>query len=80
MLLGGVILLLGAFLVINTISALVVQQARQIAVIKAVGGRTRQVLGIYLVMVFILGVLSALIAIPFSVLAARALEGGAGQW
>lgn len=72
-LLGGVILLLGAFLVINTISALVVQQARQIAVIKAVGGRTRQVLGIYLVMVFILGVLSALIAIPFSVLAARAL-------
>lgn len=72
-LLGGLILLLGAFLVINTISALVAQQARQIAVIKAIGGRTRQVLGIYLVMVLVLGVVSALIAVPLSALAARAL-------
>ncbi len=71
--LGGLILLLGAFLVINTMSALVAQQARQIAVIKAVGGRTRQVLGIYLVMVLILGGLSVLIAIPLSSFGARAL-------
>lgn len=72
-LLGALILLLGVLLVINTISALVAQQARQIAVIKAVGGSTRQVLGIYLGMVVILGLLSTLVAIPFSRLAAREL-------
>lgn len=71
--LGMLILMLGAFLVISTISALVTQQARQIAVIKAVGGRTSQVTGIYLGMVFILGLLSALIAIPPSFFGARAL-------
>lgn len=72
-LLGVLVLLLGVLLVISTMSALVAQQARQIAVIKAVGGSTRQVLGIYLRMVVILGVLSTLVAIPFSRLAAREL-------
>lgn len=72
-LLGVLILLLGAFLVISTISALVAQQARQIAVIKAVGGRTDQVVGIYLGMVLILGLFSALIAIPPSYFGASAL-------
>ena len=72
-LLGGLIMLLGMLLVINTMSALVAQQARQIAVIKAVGGSARQVLGIYLGMVVILGLLSTLVAIPFSRLAAREL-------
>jgi len=71
--LGVLILLLGVCLVIGTMSGLVAQQARQIAVIKAVGGRTRQVLGIYLGMVLILGVMSALLAIPFSAIGARAL-------
>jgi putative ABC transport system permease protein len=72
-LLGTLILLLGAFLVISTMSALVAQQARQIAVIKAIGGRTRQVTGIYLSLVLILGILSALLAIPPSFIGARAL-------
>ncbi len=72
-LLGALILLLGVCLVLSIMSALVTQQARQIAVIKAIGGRTRQVLGIYLGMVLILGVLSALVAIPFSVVGARVL-------
>lgn len=71
--LGVLILLLGVCLVISLMSGLVAQQARQIAVIKAIGGRTRQVLGIYLGMVLILGVLSALVAIPFSAVAARGL-------
>lgn len=71
--LGVLVLMLGVCLVIGTMSALVAQQARQIAVMKAVGGRTRQVLGIYLGMVLILGILSAALAIPFSVVGARAL-------
>ncbi len=69
--LGALVLLLGICLVIGTMSGLVAQQARQIAVIKAVGGRTRQVLGIYLGMVLILGLLSALIAIPASAVGAK---------
>lgn len=71
--LGALILILGVCLVISMMSALVAQQARQIAVIKAIGGRVRQVLGIYLGMVLILGALSALIAIPLSVVGARAM-------
>ncbi len=73
--LGVLILMLGVILVVGTMSGLVAQQARQIAVIKAVGGRTRQVLGIYLGMVLILGLLSLLLAIPFSVMGARWLVG-----
>jgi len=72
-LLGGLTLLLGVCLVIITMSGLVAQQARQIAVIKAVGGRTWQVMEIYLGMVLFLGVLSALIAIPLSTISARYL-------
>ncbi len=72
-LLGALILMLGVLLVISTMSALVAQQARQIAVIKAVGGSIRQVIGIYLGMVVILGLLSTLAAIPLSRLAAREL-------
>ncbi len=69
--LGALVLLLGVCLVIGTMSGLVAQQARQIAVMKAVGGRTRQVLGIYLGMVVILGVLSGLVAIPLSEVGAK---------
>ncbi len=71
--LGVLTLLLGAFLVINTISALLAQQVRQIGVIKAVGGRRGQVVGIYLGMVFLLGLLGSLLAIPPSVVGARGL-------
>jgi putative ABC transport system permease protein len=74
-LLGSLILLLGGFLVINTISALIAQQARQIGVLKAIGGRSRQVLAIYLGMVLILGLLGSLLAIPLGMLGAQALTG-----
>lgn len=71
--LGALVLMLGMALVVGTMSGLVAQQARQIALIKAVGGRTDQVIGIYLGMVLILGILSALLALPFSALGARLL-------
>ncbi len=71
--LGALILLLGAFLVINTITALITQQTRQIGVIKAVGGRTSQVAGMYLGMVALLGITASLLALPFSMIGADAL-------
>lgn len=72
-LLGVLILLLGVFLIINSISALMTQQVRQIGVIKAVGGKTSQVAGIYLGLVGILGLIGSLLAIPFSIMGTRAL-------
>lgn len=60
-------LLLGIFLVINTISAILVQQTRQIGMMKAVGARGRDVVGIYLAIVGIFGGLGLLVAVPLGI-------------
>ncbi len=73
-LLGVLSLFLSIFLVINTVSALLTQQKRQIGVMKAVGGSTLQILGMYLVMVLAYGALALLIAIPLGVVGARELS------
>ncbi len=77
--LGGLIVLIGGFLIVNSISALIAQQVRQIGVIKAVGGRAGQITGIYLGMVLTLGLLGSLLAIPFSILGARYLVQFVGE-
>jgi putative ABC transport system permease protein len=64
---------LSALLVINVISALIVQQERQIGIMKAIGARSWQILGLYFGMVIILGLLACLIAIPLSIFSADAL-------
>jgi len=63
-------LLLSGFLVINTISALITQQTRQIGMMKSVGATTRQVLSLYLVTVTIFGLLALFIAVPLGVVGA----------
>jgi putative ABC transport system permease protein len=73
-LLGVLSLFLSIFLVVNTVSALLVQQKRQIAVMKAVGGSALQILGMYLVMVLAYGVMALLIAIPLGIYGARQLS------
>jgi len=60
-------------LVINVISALIAQQEKQIGIMKAIGARSRQVIGLYFGMVLILGLLACLPAIPLSLVGARAL-------
>jgi putative ABC transport system permease protein len=60
-------LLLSGFLVINTVSALLTQQTRQIGIMKAVGARTRQILSMYLLTVAIFGILALFISIPLGV-------------
>jgi putative ABC transport system permease protein len=72
--LGVLSLFLSVFLVINTVSALLAQQKRQIAVMKAIGGGSPQILGMYLVMVISYGILALLVAIPLGTLGARALS------
>ncbi len=77
---GAMTLLLSAFLVVNTISALVTQQTRQIGVMKAVGARTGQLVGMFLVMVLAYGVLGLLVALPLGQLATnRFVDFGSSQ-
>jgi putative ABC transport system permease protein len=70
--LGVFSLLLSAFLVINTITAILKQQVRQVGMMKAVGARRGQVAAIYLVSTLAYGLLSLVLAIPGSVIVARA--------
>ncbi len=63
-LIGIFSLILSAFLVVNTMSALLTEQRRQIGVMKAVGGTGWQITGIYLVMVAVYGLLALVVALP----------------
>ena len=74
--LGFAIVFLSGFLVINTINVLVSQQVRQIAIMKAVGGQSYQILVMYLVLILSFGVLALLVAVPLGALAAYATSLG----
>lgn len=65
-------LVLAAILVATVIGGLLVQQVRQIGVMKAVGARTGQIAGLYAVQVLLLGLAAAAIGIPVGTLAGRA--------
>ncbi len=71
---GLMSLFLSVFLIVNTISALLTQQKRQIGVMKAVGATTGQIMGMYLAMVLIYGLLALAIALPASIAGAQALS------
>jgi putative ABC transport system permease protein len=70
--LGFFTLLLSGFLVVNTIGALLMQQTRQIGVMKTVGASTPQIVGLYLTLVLIYGLLALLVAVPLGGLGAYA--------
>ena len=60
-------LILGLFLVYNTINAIITQQVEQIGIMKAIGARTGHILLIYLTTVFAYGFLALLIAVPLGI-------------
>lgn len=62
--LGVLIVFLSSSLIANTLNALLNQHKRHIGVIKLVGGRNRQVLGMYLVLILAFGLFALLIAVP----------------
>lgn len=72
--LGLLSLFLSVFLIVNTVSALLAQQKRQIGIMKAVGAQTMQILSMYLALVIAYGVLALALAAPLSVVGARALS------
>lgn len=68
-------LILGLFLVYNTINAVIVQQVNQIGIMKAIGARFGRILFIYLSLVLVYAVLALLVAIPLGALGANGLRG-----
>jgi putative ABC transport system permease protein len=81
--LGSMMMFLGllsvgvsAFLVINTMNALINQQVRQIGVMKAVGARTWQLVGMYLFLTLFFGLLALAIAIPLGIVLGSVSNGG----
>jgi putative ABC transport system permease protein len=67
-------LILGLFLVYNIITAIISRQINQIGILKAIGAGTGQVLALYLINVFIYGLLALVIAVPLGAIGARALS------
>ena len=66
-------LILGLFLVYNTITALINRQINQIGILKAIGARTRTIFLVYLTIVFAYGAMALALSMPLSALAARTL-------
>jgi len=70
--LGGLITFLSGSLIINTLNALLNQHMRQIGVMKLVGGRSTQILAMYLTLIFIYGLIALVIAVPAGAIAGYA--------
>jgi putative ABC transport system permease protein len=70
---GVLALALSMFLIVNTLTAIMAQQVRQIGIMKAIGARVTQIVQMYFVMVLIFGALASLIAIPLAALGALGL-------
>ena len=67
-------LILGLFLVYNTINAVITQQVNQIGMMKAIGARFGQILLIYMSLVWVYAVLALLLAVPLGALGAHGLR------
>ncbi len=70
---GGMCILLTVSLIINTISAILKQQIKQIGMIRLVGGLRHQVFMMYIVKIIILSLGALMIAVPTGVVGAGAL-------
>lgn len=64
--LGVLMVLLSSSLIANTLSALLNQHLRQIGVMKLIGARSFQVMGMYIVLILIFGAIALLISIPLA--------------
>ena len=73
--LGGVSLLVGSFLIFNTFSITVAQRIRELGMLRTLGASRRQLLGSMIVEATILGGVGSLLGIPGGIGAAVALNG-----
>ncbi len=63
-LLGVLVVFLSSSLIANTLNSLLSQQLRQIGVMKLIGGRSLQIIGMYLTFILLLSLVALAIAIP----------------
>ncbi len=63
-------LFLSGFLVVNTISAMLNQQRRQVGMMKAVGGTGKQIISLYFTLVIVYGLLALILALPIGLILA----------
>jgi putative ABC transport system permease protein len=67
--LGVLALLISTFLIVNTISAILTQQTRQIGIMKAIGASAGQIAGLYFTMAGSFGLLALALAVPLAAVA-----------
>jgi putative ABC transport system permease protein len=70
---GVLIMLLSSSLIVNTLNALLSQHLRQIGVMKLVGARSVQILGMYLILILAFGLIALVIAVPLGGIAGYGL-------
>jgi len=78
--LGWLTVLLSGILIVNTITALMSQQTRQIGIMKAIGARTHQVFGMDVVLILGFGLCSLAISVPLANKAAQAVSNIMAGW
>jgi putative ABC transport system permease protein len=71
--LGILITILSVSLIINTLNALMTQQLRQIGVMKLIGARSFQILGMYLALIGVYGLIALVLAVPLGIIAGNTL-------
>ena len=64
--LGWMTVLLSAFLIVNTIVALMSQHVRQIGMMKAIGGSNGQIFGMYLALLLAFSLIALVISVPLA--------------
>ena len=78
--LGYLTVLLSGFLIVNTITALMTQHTRQIGIMKATGGNTFQIFGMYLFLILSFGLGALIISVPLANAVAENIGGGMAAW
>jgi putative ABC transport system permease protein len=78
--LGYMTVFLSGFLIVNTITALMAQQTRQIGIMKAVGGGNGQVFVMYVVLIMSFGLVALAIAVPLANSLAKTFGAGMAQY
>lgn len=79
MALSIVVAIVGGIALMGTLSLSVVERTKEIGVLRAVGARSRTILGIFLMEGLLQGLLSCAIAIPFSFVFGQSLASALGQ-
>ena len=63
---GILIVILGSFLVINTMNAIITEHTRQIGVMKLIGAQSRDIIKMYTILVLLFGIVAFVISVPLS--------------